>query len=174
MAPTLTIKLDAPLAWQASAGTTNTDGVLLLRVLALQEAAPPHLDEEDGPDALRWQAMEARLDLTLQLLGQLLARGEPAPPARTLELSGEGARWQSTAPQAVGSEGLLALYLSPSIPQALQLPARVTQCQEIAAGQWQIEVSFQHRDAELQDWLEKTIFRRHRREVYERKHSHDT
>lgn len=173
MASTLTIMLDAPLAWLAPTAPSSADGVLLLRVLALQEAAPPHLDDEDGPDALRWQAMEARLDLTLQLLGHLLARSEPVPPSRSLELSGGGARWTSSTPLAVGSEGRLALYLSPSIPQALQLPAQIKHCQEVATGQWQVEASFLQLDAELQDWLEKTIFRRHRREIYERKHSHD-
>ncbi|WP_460536934.1 PilZ domain-containing protein [Chitinimonas naiadis] len=173
MPPTLSIKLNAPMAWLPEQTPIGTDGVLLLRVLALQEAAPPHLDEEDGPDALRWQAMEARLDLTLQLLGQLLARGEPLPARQQLELNGEGARWATKQAITIGSKGTLALHLSPGIPQALQLPAQVTACNELAPGQWQIEARFQHLDVELQDWLEKTIFRRHRREVFERKHPHD-
>ncbi|QDQ25214.1 hypothetical protein FNU76_01965 [Chitinimonas arctica] len=172
MAAALSIDLDLPLAWLHAAPPPGTDGVLLLRVLALLEAAPPHLDDEDGPEALRWQALEARVDLTLQLLGQLLARGEPLPPTRPLVLHGGGASWLAATALPVGDVGTLVLHLSPRIPQPLYLSAHIDSCLAEAGG-WRVNCSFQHLDAELQDWLEKTIFRRHRREIFERKHPHD-
>ncbi|MDN3575978.1 PilZ domain-containing protein [Chitinimonas viridis] len=172
MPTTICIQLSAAGAWQAGEPEAASDGVLLLRVLALMEAAPPHLDDEDGPDALRWQALEARVDLTLQLLGQLLARGVPRPPVCSFQLSGETASWSMPAPPPLGEAGTLALYLSSRIPQPLQLPATVIAVEPMADGA-RVTVTFNRLEPELQDWLDKTIFRRHRREIFERKHSHD-
>lgn len=173
MPTAIAIHADLPLAWHADQAPVAGDGVLLLRVLSLLEASPPHLDDEDGPDSVRWQALEARIDLCLQLIGQLLARGAPLPPVASVALNGESARWRAAAPIAPGGRGALGLYLSPRIPQALLLPAVITGCSP-DGDRWLVDAHFELHDDELQDWLDKTIFRRHRREIFDRKHpSHD-
>lgn len=172
MPTAITIHADLPVVWHPNAPPAGSDGVLLLRVLSLLEAAPPHYDEDDSLEVLRWQALEARMDLCLQLLGQILLRDGPLPQVCPLQLSGEGASWQSQVPMQAGEFGTLALYLSPRIPQPLLLPARLITVQALTQG-WQVEARFELGDVELQDWLDKTIFRRHRREIFERKHSHD-
>jgi len=168
------IQVDIPLLWKSSTkAPAATDSVLLLRVLALIEAAPPHFDEDESVESLRWQALEARIDLCVQMLGQLLARNEPEPPHCTAYLSGEHCRWHQAGAVTVGEQGYLGLRLSTQIPQLLWLPAVVAACQADGDA-WQVEVRFQIHDAELQDWLDKTIFRHHRREISERKrHSLD-
>ncbi len=163
------IHVDIPLLWKAGNNAPSaTDSVLLLRVLALIEAAPPHFDEDESVESLRWQALEARIDLCVQMLGQILARNEPNPPRCSLFLSGEHCRWNQATPMTVGEQGFVGLGLSAQIPQLLWLPATIRACQ--AEGDaWQIEAQFQIHDVELQDWLDKTIFRHHRREISERK-----
>lgn len=173
MPTAIKIHADLPLVWHPQAGPAGTDGVLLLRVLALLEAAPPHYDEEDSAELQRWQAMEARVDLCLHLLGQLLLRDGPLPQVCPVSLSGDSASWCSEQELPIGQQGTLALYLSPRIPQPLLLPAQITAAEQLPAGGWQLEAQFRLGDDELQDWLDKTIFRRHRREIFERKHAHE-
>lgn len=170
----LSIQLTVPVQWHAASEVyEHSDGVLLLRVLSLMEASASHIDDDDSIDALRWHALEARVDLTLQLLGQLLLRGASPPPLAVVALSAESAVCAMIQPLTVGEVGTLALHLSPRIPQALMLQARVEQCVQQNDEHYAVHFGFIGMHPELQDWLAKTIFRRHRREIFERKHALD-
>lgn len=173
MPTTIVVHATLPLGWRTgSPDQAPEDAVLLLRVLALLEASPPHADEDDSPEALRWQALEARVDLCLQMVGQLLARGEPKPARCAVSLSGQTLDWYSATPLPAGEQGTVSLWLSPRLPRALELAAQIAECRPEGDG-WRIAAQFACRDDELQDWLDKTIFRRHRREIFERKHQTD-
>lgn len=165
MRDALHVALDVPLLWQASPNAG--DNLLLIRVLALMDvlSADPNADDEA---AIHRLAIEARLDLCLMLLGRLLAQQQPLPASRRVMLSGEDASWLHEAPLPVGEVGGLALYLIPNVPEPLRLPARVSACIQKETG-WQVTVAFCIDDPLLQDWLDKTVFRRHRREISERR-----
>ncbi|PHV13110.1 PilZ domain-containing protein [Chitinimonas sp. BJB300] len=173
MSTPIKIQADLPVAWHLDVPPIGSDGVLLLRVLALLEAVPSNYNEDDSAETLRWQGLEARVDLCLLLLGQLLLRDGVLPQVCAIELSGEGACWTHPQLLRVGERGTLALYLSPRIPQPLLLPASLTDVQAKEGGSCLVQAKFELGDIELQDWLDKTIFRRHRREIFERKHVHD-
>ncbi len=169
----ISIQLDVPVEWREQPSVT-TDGVLLLRVLELLEAAPLHFDDNGSEESLRWQALEARVDLCLTLLGNILARDTPIPPAVEVFLSGEGATWLHATPLLPGISGTFAVYPSLRIPQALLLPAHVIQCRAVA-DQWQVTVRFDALATDLQDWLDKMVFRYHRRQISQlRRHDEDT
>jgi hypothetical protein len=168
MPTAVAITVDIPFIWKAGPVPAVTDGVLLLRVLSMLEATPPHFDEDESPEALRWQAMEARLDLCVQMLGQLLARGDLPSRHCEVKLSGERCSWSSAQAVAIGEAGAVGLNLSPRIPQILWLPATIAECTP-QGDVWSIAAQLTISDSELQDWLDKTIFRHHRREIYERK-----
>jgi len=171
MSTEISVEMHLPVAW-AEAPQEATDGVLLLRVLDLLEASSQHYDEDGSEDALRWQAMEARIDLCLQLLGQLLARDAPRTPPTAILLSGVGASWRARSPLPVGQSGTLLLYLSRRILQPLVLPATVMTC--VSDGEvWGVSVRFAILDEEFQDWLDKTVFRYHRRHISQLKRHHD-
>lgn len=168
----ISITMHIPLGWRSGKADGGA-GILTLRVLELMEAAPLRYDEEGSEETLRWQALEARVDLCLQMLAQLLARDSALPAEQEVQLSGTGAHWRSEQANMVGEHGSLALYLSPQVPQALLLPARITACQQVEQG-WLTSVQFERLDPELQDWLDKTIFRHHRRQISQlRRHAHD-
>lgn len=144
-----------------------------MRVIALLEAAPPHFDDDDSDEAIRWQAMEARLDLCIQLVGQLLIQHAPLSETCPVNITSEEITWRSASALAKGSVGAIGLYLSPQVPQPLWLPAEVSSCEPLGDA-WSITAQYRGLDDELQDWLDKTIFRRHRREISERKrHAYD-
>ncbi|WP_269533187.1 PilZ domain-containing protein [Chitinimonas sp. BJYL2] len=173
MTTPLSIRFAMPISWLDSPPVTTIDPVLLLRVLALLEASPAHLDDDDSPDALRWQSLEARVELMLQMVGQLLARGDCLPPLQEIELSGAGVSWNSVSPVPVGKAGYVGIYLSPRIPQPLVLSATIRECELTGSGDYRLDATFEQIDAEVQDWIEKTVFRRHRRQIFEKKHPHD-
>jgi hypothetical protein len=145
---------------------------LLLRVLALWEATTALDDEAVTPDSLRWQALESRVDLCLALLGQLLARSSHRPDRCAVSLSGEHLVWVAAQPLTPGTGGCASLWLSTSMPQPLRLRATIMTCEPAVDG-WRITANIRPDNEELQDWLDKTIFRRHRREISERRHRHD-
>lgn len=167
------IHTDMPVYWRPEGVPVGANSTLLLRVIALLEAAPPHFDEDDSEEAMRWQAMEARLDLCIQLVGQLLVQHAPLPQPCPVNITSEEVTWCNPAELAPGSVGAIGLYVSPQVPQPLWLPARVIRCASAKQG-WTITAQYVGMDEELQDWLDKTIFRRHRREISERKrHAYD-
>lgn len=170
MPSAISIQTQISVQWRSEAAPLASQGVLLLRVLAQLESAQPHLEDDVSLDSQRWQSLEARVDLCLNMLGQLLLRDIPLPPPTSLRLSASSAEWLQGQALEVGSQGSLAMYLSPAVPQALILPAKIRHCQ--AEGDaWRVVAQFELQDAELLDWLDKTLFRRHRREIFERKHS---
>lgn len=171
-ASAITLDLHLPLVW-CTAPTLKADGVMLLRVMELLETPSQHLDEDASVEAHRWHALEARVDLCLQLLGQMLAPQYPCPPACPVTLSSTAARWQAEQPLAVGEAGSLMLYLSPRLLLPLVLPGRIEQCEHGVSG-WQVQAVFTGLGEELQDWLDRTLFRHHRRSISQRRRSsHD-
>jgi hypothetical protein len=165
MRDALHVALDVPLLWQDTPVTSHN--LLLLRVLALMDVLPAEPESDDEAMTHRL-AIEARLDLCLVLLGRLLAQQQPLPISRRVMLSGEEASWLHDVPLPIGQSGALALYLIPNVPEPLCLPARVSACTQEAMG-WRVGVEFCIEDPLLQDWLDKTVFRRHRREISERR-----
>ncbi|WP_374353554.1 PilZ domain-containing protein [Chitinimonas sp.] len=157
-----------PVQWEGDTVGNMAEGSLLLRVLALLESQAVQ-DDDDSPEALRWQAMEARIDLCLQLLAQLLARNAPPPAAVPLRLASSQLAWESAQALAQGMAGAVAIWLSPLLPRPLLLPARISACDAHGDAFW-ITAQFDVLDSQLQDLLDKTIFRKHRREVFERRH----
>jgi hypothetical protein len=168
----IAINAQLPLVWSPESAVSPDEGILLLRVLSLLEAAHPHVDEDDSPEAMRWQALEARVDLCLQLLGQLLINKSPSPPLCAVELTGEHVAWLASHQHSPGESGCVSLWLSSRIPQALRLPATISEVSPLSDG-WRVVARLRIDNDELQDWLDKTIFRRHRREVHELRQQQD-
>ena len=95
-------------------------------VLTVGEALAAAESSDDAPpraqDILR---LEARLNLLLAMVGELLAAQRPRPPARAVRLGGGWVEWRDPHPPAAGDPVAIELYLNPSIPDPVTLPARV-------------------------------------------------
>lgn len=139
---------------------TNT---VLLRALATIEAQPPITDYESepgSPTGRMLERLEAKVDLALTLMGRLLSEEHPAPHPVQLTLSAQAIRWNSDNLPPSGAPVLITLYISPRLPQPLRLTAIVKH-----SGMGNAEAVFTHLGEELQDWLERTVFRQHRRHI---------
>lgn len=142
--------------------------VAILRALSTMEAVPTDKENELGTVAAKAiERLEAKIDLSLNLLASLLAQKIDFPEAVTTKLSANGIEWLSSEAPALGTDIVLSLYLSHKIPQQLVFPAKVTHAEMTPEGQ-RTRAVFLDLDEEMKDWLERTVFRYHRRAIQSR------
>lgn len=167
----VTFQADLPVIWRATE-TLSAEAIrgwmhsntVLLRALATMEAPPGERDIESTAETdKRLERLEAKLDLTLDLLAKLMARDMPRPPSCPATISAAAIEWTSVAAQACGT-GVITLFIDPRLPQPLQLPAQVIQSTLTDDGHRSV-AEFLHLDDETREWLERTVFRRHRRYI---------
>ena len=136
----------------------------LLRALAVLDGNLPETERDlSTPTNKALDRLEAKIDLTLALVIQLLGRQTDLPPLRHAVLRAATLDWTADEAPAAGL-GVVSLYLSPKLPLPLMLPARIAEIAESPAG-FRVHAGFAHLDEEVQEWLERTVFRHHRRAV---------
>jgi hypothetical protein len=162
-----------PLRWEAGPVSellrqqSAHANIALLRALATIEAMPTDREIDPGPTTKALDRLEAKVDLTLNLLGRLLSQGTAMPPAVPVKLSANAIEWESATGPKVGDEVALTLFLSQKLPQPLLLCAKVVAVEVRATGV-HTRTELLPTGAEMQDWLERTIFRYHRRAIQAR------
>jgi len=138
-------------------------------VLTVGEALAAESPDEAPPRAQDILRLEARLNLLLAMVGELLAAQRPRPPARAVRLGGGWVEWRDPQPPAVGDALAIDLYLNPSIPDAVTLPARVESVGELRQGQAVVHATFLEIPPSVLNAMEKLVFRWHRRRVAEQR-----
>ncbi|MFQ5488320.1 MAG: PilZ domain-containing protein [Gammaproteobacteria bacterium] len=138
----------------------------ILRVIAaLDEHHMEGGDEESqylGQDLAR---IESKLDLLLDMVAHMLASQLAVPSQLPIRMTARAIQWrQAEAPPATGRQVLLDLYLHRKFPRPLVLLG-VVQDVRREHGDFLVTVSFMHMSESVQNWLEKLIFRHHRRSV---------
>jgi hypothetical protein len=174
----LTYEDRIPLAWRAlpepatSADLAHLYEAALSRlnaILAVGEAAPADHLEDAGSRAQETARLEARVNLLVAMVGELLAVHRPPPAARSVRLGGQWVEWEEMAPPAPGEIVALDLYLSPTIPDPVRLPAEVKTVEESSGGGKRVRAVFPDLSMSMQNGLEKLIFRCHRRRIAEQR-----
>ena len=167
-----------PLGWRLAPNVSGAelshlyDAELtrLNAVLTVGEALAAAESSDDAPpraqDILR---LEARLNLLLAMVGELLAAQRPRPPARAVRLGGGWVEWRDPHPPAAGDPVAIELYLNPSIPDPVTLPARVEAVGDPGQGAAVVRATFLEIPPNVLNAIEKLIFRWHRRRVAEQR-----
>lgn len=163
---------DLPLSWVALGNPQPSgmaqwqhEGVMLLRALSVIEMPVPEFDREDtAPAGKAVERMEAKLDLTLSLVMQLVRQQTGLPPPCAVTLRADCVEWADQNPPGKGQALLVSLYLSPKLPLPLTLPARVAGSESMESG-GRVVAAFIDMSEEMRDWLERTLFRHHRRNI---------
>ncbi|MBU1689561.1 MAG: PilZ domain-containing protein [Gammaproteobacteria bacterium] len=161
-----------PLSWRPEAELSDGDiavwmygNVTLLRALATIESIQPELDGDLGSGVGKvLERLEFKIDLTLSLVAKLLTQHAVRPSTCPVFVSAEGIEWISKEAAMEGDNIVLSAYISPKLPQPLVLPAKIKSVQSESGGT-RIYATFTHLSEEAQDWLSRTVFRYHRREV---------
>lgn len=160
---------DFPLAWQAREIFAAAELAEWMHgnVVLLQAMATFDTLAKDGESEHRAEHhlahVEAKLDLALTLIGELLRRQMQLPPAVPVMLTAGSVSWRASPPPTPHARGVVALYLSPRLPWPLMLPAEVGESRD---GETHARIV--HLSEEAQDWLDRTLFRHHRRALHAR------
>ena len=168
----LTCEAVLPLRWQEENSRPGNHELALLDarnedvlkiIYALDEQLPDGVEEQHGqtPDLA---ALEFKLNLLFDLVSQLLSHYIPLPPPRAAILSAGGLEWRDAEPPPVGAELRIEFYLSGRYPRPLTLFGTVESVIPDEAGSW-VALHFDAMGTGTQAWLEKLIFRHHRRSV---------
>lgn len=148
-----------PLTWLPASTCSAQEAARYLAVLAeFEQAAPGRTREQEE--------LHAKLDLALLWLAR--AQAGPMPTMSQAQIGLECLNWLAESPLPAGSMGAIALNLSDSLPFLLQLPARIESC-ETEGRRWRIVATLFLADDSLRDGWEKTVFRRHRREIQQQR-----
>lgn len=164
-----------PLSWRIAQNADQTAhdrllhaNITLLRGLASIEAATS-LDNEHVNDpaiAKALDRLESKVDIMISLLAGVLTGMQVLPVHTHVELGTQEIGWvesPDTAPQP-GQELMVTIFLSPKLPQALMLPVRVKALSSTESG-CHVSAELLEKDDEFEDWITRTIFRFHRREL---------
>jgi len=161
----VTLELALPLSFIARESFSPQEvaewmrgNVALLKALAAFECPTRETEAEAGVDPILAR-LEAKIDLALILLGELARRQQPLPEPVAVTLTSATVSWAGKAP-IPKSTGVLSLYLAPALPWPLRLPVEI-----IAAGEGRVEARLLHLDEDTQTWLDRTLFRHHRRRL---------
>lgn len=162
-----------PLTWRETANILSSyerdkcmhSNVKLMQLLALIEGTPPITELEFEPGVISaLERLEGKIDLALELLTRLIAHQFPLPPSVPVVLGAAWIEWDTVFVPAQQQNIEISLYLSPKLTQPLLLPARVAWTRE-ANGGFRVHADFFELTAETQEWLERTLFRYHRRAI---------
>ncbi len=163
---------DLPLSWAALSRlqTMQTEqwqheAVALLRALAVIEAPIAEADRDISSAAGKaMERLEAKVDMALNLIMQLARQQRELPEAHPVILRANSVEWTDAAAPDKDQLILLSLYLSPRLPQPLLLPATVVAVEHQENGA-HVRSKFIALDQEMEEWLERTLFRFHRRSI---------
>lgn len=162
-----------PLAWVPG---PLAEGLGLARLNADSQqllTADANLDEVRVHDALKdespalvheLQRLDYKLNILLRLAADLAMRQNGLPQPCLVRLSSSGLEWVGEDAPALGSTGLLKLFVNPTLPQPLTLCASVVE-ETSHKGVRVARLRFTGLSEAVVELIEKLIFRHHRRLV---------
>ncbi len=162
-----------PLAWTAgplaeglALARLNADNHQLLGAESSLDDVRVHEALKDESPALvhELQRLEYKVNILLRLTAELALRQSGLPEPQRARLTSRALEWFGDKAPAVGSTGLLAVYINPALPQPVKIPctvagARIQDHSRVA------QLRFTGLSDAVVELLEKLIFRHHRRLV---------
>ena len=160
-----------PVAWTAG---PLAEGVALARLNADNHhllGAESSLDEVRVHEALKdespalvheLQRLEYKMNILLRLTADLAVRHSALPPPQRVRLSSCALEWFGAETPAVGSTGLLAVYINPALPQSMRVPC-VVAGERLQDSLRVAQLRFSGLSEAVIALLDKLIFRHHRR-----------
>lgn len=165
--PGITYQASLPLSWRHEPAPSTSmltawrySNISLLRGLATLEAASVDREHEtDTHLAKALERLESKLDIALNMLAHVAMRNTEMPTPVPVTLGARSVEWLSDRPLPAAHEHVLvSLYLSPRLPEPLQLHAQV-----IFSADGRCVAALLDEDPEFDEWMARTLFRYHRR-----------
>ncbi len=138
----------------------------LLQNLLLRDESPSQDDDEleitSGHE--HFKRLETRLDLLLSLVTEMMTAEGKLPSVKAVKIGARGLNVQIPEDASTALKNVaflkIQLYLDPQFPRPLTLCAQLVDTQPL-----NFTVSFTPLEEQLQDLLDKYVFRQHRRAI---------
>jgi hypothetical protein len=155
-----------PLAAGLALARLNADNHQLLAAESSLHEIRVHEALKDESPALvhELQRLEYKLDILLRLTAELVVRSCGLPAAQRLRLTSRALEWFGEGIPAVGSTGLVTVYINPALAQPLQIPCTVVG-ERTQDGSRAAQMHYCGLSEAVVEQLDKLIFRHHRRLV---------
>jgi hypothetical protein len=155
-----------PLAEGLALARLNSDNHQLLGAESSLDEVRVHEALKDESPALvhELQRLEYKVNILLRLTAELALRNSGLPPAARIRLTPRALEWFGEQTPAVGSTGLLAVYINPALPQPVKIPC-VVAGERVQDDVRAAQMRFNGLSEAVVEQLEKLIFRHHRRLV---------
>jgi hypothetical protein len=121
---------------------------------ALKEESPALIHE--------LQRLEYKVNILLRLTAELALRNSGLPAPQRVKLTSRALEWFAGEAPAVGSTGLLAVYVNSALPQPVKIPC-VVAGERIEDNARVAQLHFNGLSDAVIEQLDKLIFRHHRR-----------
>ncbi len=155
-----------PLIEGSELARLNADNHQLLGAVYSLEETRTHetLKEESPALMLELQRLEFKLNILLRLTAEISLRNSALPTPRKVRLSSRGLEWHGTGAPAVGTTGVLQLYINAAVPQPLQLTC-IAASERQVDSQRAVQLQFRGMSELVVELIDKFIFRHHRRMI---------
>jgi len=173
LADSLVYTAAMPLSWSDRGEEAAHDNYIriaehnahILRCVNLLEEQHRERGEEEAESDSALMRLEAKVDMLLEMVAKLDQRLSQIPASGVVSISSQGIEWScSDSPPTVGGNIWINLYVDNRIPEAMQIPATVLTVDE-GAGGYTVAARFVALGEQVQEQLEKLIFRHHRRMI---------
>lgn len=158
-----------PTSWELE--DINDSNESFLRLFAtLEEYRPAKHDMDESMMEIHHELtrLELKINLLLEFVAQALNRNLSLPRRVNIRLGPQGLEWQCKQPPPHDSIVKLDLFLFPRYPRSIDLFGRVVKV-NVKDDFSEVTVAFQGLSESVQDWIEKIIFRYHRRSIASRR-----
>lgn len=155
---------------EARLATVNESNESFLRAVSVIGAFPGEFSEEEVAASQEVARLDLKINLLLELVSQLIYQQVDMPPRRRVTISTTEIAWQDDAPPAPGETLFVQVYIEHGTPKPLSFYGTVIP-EPDGATQGYTHARFLGLSPSAQSWLDKLIFRHHRREIaFRRRH----
>ncbi|MEZ5569422.1 MAG: PilZ domain-containing protein [Halioglobus sp.] len=170
---------DISIAWrpveqvpdEARLAIVNESNESFLRAVSVIGAFPGEFSEEEMASSQEVARLDLKINLLLDLVSQLIYQQSNVPARRTVTISTSEISWRDDTPPALGDTVFMQVYIQHGTPKPLSVYGRVVAVQDDNPHSSN-RVRYLGLSPSAQSWLDKLIFRHHRREVAFRRRAH--
>lgn len=167
-----------PLGWRQIESAPSASQILrthdanerVLRCLAaLDEYHTDAAEEEHAHGGHDLARVEFKLNLLLDMMGRILVHHMSVPEPVPVRIGATSIQWESERVPPLGQYLGIDVYLNQRYPSPITLFG-VVRAVHPAEGTCRVEVGYKDMSESVQGWIEKLIFRQHRRLVAQARH----
>jgi len=154
----------------AQLAKVNESNELFLRAVTVLGSAASDTTEDDSVVTGEIARLDLKVNMLLDLVSQLIYAQSDIPPRTEVTVGAESLAWSAKELPQPGSTVFMQVYIQHGTPKPLCFYGDIVSTAEEHANGI-ARVNYQGLSSATRGWLEKLIFRHHRREVaYQRSH----